>query len=98
MQTAKPTPYARVSFTNGTRIFNVLGITEYQSISTFVEPAFAHQLEEWMSSHLRSCPKHRKPLPCAHCALAAKPVIVVMDPPKSAAAIRAAEWREQQKQ
>lgn len=26
-----------------------------------------------MSSHLRHCPKHRKPLPCAHCALVAKP-------------------------
>src|SRR5882762_346281 len=26
-----------------------------------------------MSSHLRHCPKHRKPLPCPHCALAAKP-------------------------
>src|SRR6266851_4519778 len=29
-----------------------------------------------MSSHLRHCPKHRKPLPCAHCALA-KPARVV---------------------
>jgi hypothetical protein len=26
-----------------------------------------------MSSHLRHCPKHRKPLPCAHCALVVKP-------------------------
>jgi hypothetical protein len=26
-----------------------------------------------MSNHLRHCPKHRKPLPCSHCALAAKP-------------------------
>lgn len=26
------------------------------------------------SSHLRHCPKHRKPLPCAHCALTAKPI------------------------
>src|SRR5258708_38312387 len=26
-----------------------------------------------MSNHLRHCPKHRKPLPCAHCALTAKP-------------------------
>ncbi len=25
-----------------------------------------------MSSHLRHCPKHRKPLPCPHCALTAK--------------------------
>jgi hypothetical protein len=25
-----------------------------------------------MSNHLRHCPKHRKPLPCVHCALAAK--------------------------
>lgn len=37
-----------------------------------------------MSSHLRHCPKHRKPLPCSHCALATKPVqtaVAVMDPP-----------------
>jgi hypothetical protein len=26
-----------------------------------------------MSNHLRHCPKHRKPLPCVHCALTAKP-------------------------
>src|SRR5258708_22056093 len=26
-----------------------------------------------MSNHLRYCPKHRKPLPCPHCALTAKP-------------------------
>ena len=26
-----------------------------------------------MSNHLRHCPKHKKPLPCAHCAPAAKP-------------------------
>ena len=32
-----------------------------------------------MSSHLRHCPKHRKPLPCAHCALAAKPVVSVKE-------------------
>lgn len=66
-----------------------------------------------MSSHLRHCPKHRKPLPCSHCALMAKPAlaptpeivteprppaIVEMDPPKSASAIRAAKWREQHKQ
>jgi hypothetical protein len=30
-----------------------------------------------VSSHLRHCPKHRKPLPCSHCALAAKPAPVV---------------------
>jgi hypothetical protein len=30
-----------------------------------------------MSSHLRHCPKHRKPLPCSHCVLTAKPVPVV---------------------
>lgn len=66
-----------------------------------------------MSSHLRHCPKHRKPLPCPHCALIAKPVqaptseiaaepgqvtVVTMDPPKSASAIRAAKWRAKQKQ
>jgi hypothetical protein len=28
-----------------------------------------------MSSHLRHCPKHRKPLPCAHCALTARPLV-----------------------
>jgi len=28
-----------------------------------------------MSSHLRHCPKHRKPLPCAHCVLAARPLV-----------------------
>src|SRR6267142_6091431 len=54
-----------------------------------------------MSSHFRNCPKHRKPLPCSHCALAAKsaqaPAIAVMDHPKSASAIRAQEWREEQK-
>jgi hypothetical protein len=36
-----------------------------------------------MSSHLRHCPKHRKPLPCAHCALVAKPaspVVAVIEP------------------
>jgi|SRR5271157_812091 len=27
-----------------------------------------------MSTHLRHCPKHRKPLPCPHCALIAAPV------------------------
>src|SRR5258708_36165164 len=51
-----------------------------------------------MSNHLRHCPKHKKPLPCAHCALAAKPAqvpaVAVMElepepeilpePPKSA--------------
>lgn len=26
-----------------------------------------------MSSHHRHCPKHRRPLPCAHCAIGAKP-------------------------
>ena len=38
-------------------------------------------------SHFRHCPKHRKPLPCAHCALAAKsaqvepaPVVTVVPP------------------
>jgi|SRR5579859_2373217 len=29
-----------------------------------------------MSGHLRHCPRHRKPLPCAHCALAAKPAVM----------------------
>jgi hypothetical protein len=40
-----------------------------------------------MSNHLRHCPKHRKRLPCAHCALTAKPTqappsvaVAVMDP------------------
>ena len=34
-----------------------------------------------MSSHLRHCPKHRKPLPCPHCALVAKPApVAVADP------------------
>src|SRR6266581_154124 len=38
-----------------------------------------------MSNHLRHCPKHRKPLPCAHCALAAEPAqapaaVGVMEP------------------
>jgi len=31
-----------------------------------------------MSSHLRHCPKHRKPLPCPHCALTAKPAPVAV--------------------
>jgi hypothetical protein len=36
-----------------------------------------------MSNHLRHCPKHRKPLPCAHCELAQKSVqVAVMEPPK----------------
>jgi hypothetical protein len=36
-----------------------------------------------MSSHLRHCPKHRLKLPCAHCALAAKPAtaVAVIEPP-----------------
>jgi len=41
-----------------------------------------------MSSHLRHCPKHRKPLPCSHCALAAKPAqapVAVMDPEPTSA-------------
>lgn len=29
-----------------------------------------------MSNHLRHCPKHRKPLPCPHCAVTAKPAQV----------------------
>lgn len=36
-----------------------------------------------MNSHLRHCPKHRKPLPCTHCALAAKPAqtaVAVLEP------------------
>lgn len=34
-----------------------------------------------MSNHLRHCPKHRKPLPCAHCALTvASPTPVVVTP------------------
>ena len=33
-----------------------------------------------MSSHLRHCPKHRKPLPCAHCALTAKPAPETLEP------------------
>src|SRR5579863_8669703 len=42
-----------------------------------------------MSSHLRHCPKHRKPLPCAHCALVAKSVqssvaVAVLDPEPAA--------------
>jgi hypothetical protein len=55
-----------------------------------------------MSAHLRHCPKHRKPLPCTHCALVAKPAqipptAVVESPPKSAAAIRGQKWRDKQK-
>lgn len=57
------------------------------------------------SNHLRHCPRHRRPLPCAHCALAQKAaqtppaVIAAVDPsPKSASAIRAAKWREKEKQ
>jgi len=55
-----------------------------------------------MSNHLRYCPQHKKLRPCPHCALAAKPAqvppVAVMDPPpKSASAIRAQEWREEQK-
>jgi len=34
-----------------------------------------------MSSHLRYCPKHRKP-PCPHCALTAKPAVTVLDGPE----------------
>ena len=40
-----------------------------------------------MSNHLRHCPKHRKPLPCAHCALVQKPAVVetaAPDPPITA--------------
>jgi hypothetical protein len=53
-------------------------------------------------SHFRHCPKHRKPLPCAHC-VAAKPVqtapsVAVMEPVRSKAAIRAQKFRERQKQ
>src|SRR6266480_3025797 len=33
-----------------------------------------------MSTHLRHCPKHRKPLPCPHCALAASAVVAVAEP------------------
>ena len=34
-----------------------------------------------MSSHFRHCPKHRKPLPCPHCALVAKSApVAVADP------------------
>jgi hypothetical protein len=33
-----------------------------------------------MSSHLRHCPKHRKPLPCAHCAVAT-PIIQLITVP-----------------
>jgi hypothetical protein len=51
-----------------------------------------------MSGHLRHCPKHRKTLPCPHCALAAKPAPepVVVIP--SASALRAKKWRAEQKQ
>ena len=57
-----------------------------------------------MSSHLRHCPKHRKPLPCPHCKLAAKsaqtPPVTVVQPHKADArpALRSAitpEIREQ---
>jgi hypothetical protein len=56
-----------------------------------------------MSSHLRHCPKHRKPLPCAHCALTQKPALaptpeIAAEPVRSAAAIRGQKWREKQKQ
>jgi hypothetical protein len=37
-----------------------------------------------MNTHLRHCPKHKKKLPCPHCALTAAPVAVVavLDPPE----------------
>jgi len=34
-----------------------------------------------MSTHFRHCPKHRKPLPCAHCALAVKPAPIPVSKP-----------------
>jgi len=43
-----------------------------------------------MSNHLRHCPKHRKPLPCAHCALTARPA---QAPPPSIAIAAAPEQR-----
>jgi hypothetical protein len=52
-----------------------------------------------MSSHLRHCPKHRKPLPCAHCALTAKPApaaVSVAEPdasPAPAATVEATKKR-----
>jgi hypothetical protein len=52
-----------------------------------------------MVTHLRSCAKHRKPLPCPHCALP-KPTVAVVQPPvapvKSASSKRAAKWRAKQ--
>src|SRR5260221_13696901 len=33
-----------------------------------------------MSSHLRHCPKHRKPLPCSHCALIANTPTITAKP------------------
>lgn len=57
------------------------------------------------SNHVRHCPRHRRPLPCAHCTLTQKlarvpPVAVAAFEPsqKSESAIRAAKWRENQKQ
>lgn len=65
------------------------------------------------SNHLRHCPKHKKPLPCAHCALVkpkplerptpeppAEPSVSVANEitvAVSPAAARAKRWREEQK-
>jgi hypothetical protein len=49
-----------------------------------------------MSSHFRNCPKHRKPLPCVHCAAMPTGVTAPVAPVLSKAALRAKKWRDKQ--